>query len=322
MFGGLFAKRNKPVSTGSDAPTGLPEPPPLPPPPPCYSGIPICARCLAVDPIQGTIAVGDEAGAVHLFGEHGAEQRLPPPSMDAPHPVLQMCFVANDGRLLVLHAPALACAWSLRGASAHLMATTTLSRISAISTCHVVCRSSTALFGTEHASVLACRLPTVDRERIELSNWCLSLPTFGMSGAVCALDGPRPSDASARLLVGLRGGALLVAQLVPPKGGVAPDTSPSKPVVLGAHSDSTGLCCACWLADGGVVAGYDNGELCVFSLRNPDRPSQVLQVASIGPPPSLAATSQHTAPPPALAATAAAAAAATAFPAASIKARA
>ena len=59
-------------------------------------------------------------------------------------------------------------------------------------------------------------------------------------------------------------------------------TLPGAP--LRAHPDAAGLCCACWLIDGGVVAGYDNGDACLFSLRNPRRPSLVLQVASIGPP--------------------------------------
>ena len=47
------------------------EAPAPPPPPPLRLGVPLHACSLAVDPVQGTVAVGSAHGDVQLFGRNG-----------------------------------------------------------------------------------------------------------------------------------------------------------------------------------------------------------------------------------------------------------
>ena len=297
-----FFRRNKNAAVVTVEPS-LPTPEPPPPPSPTLSGVPDCPRALAVDPVQGLVAVGSEFGEVHIWGERGAEQRLPAPADAGPHPVLELHFLVNEGRLLVVHAPTLLCLWSLEGHSATLVATA--SHPMPITVGYNAPRSPYFLFGTErNAIVLAF---DVSAAHIRPSTWTRSFRAEmggAFAGAVCALA-LRPADPSLTLLIGTAGnpysgatGMLLVTKLT--------DAS-APPTALGQHPDEeVGLCCASWVDDGAlVVVGYDNGDALFWSLRNPAAPTARLQLCAFGP----------TGVPPAVGAAAAAAAAAEANPA-------
>jgi len=284
MFGSMFKKASKaiPDSQGKhheESAKASPDKPwqSHPPPPPVLSGVPTFSLVLAVDHVQGLVAVGNELGEVHLWGEANAEQRLPSPSTDGPSPVREIHFLVNEGRMLVVHAPSLMCLWSLHGKSAALVATATVPSTLAMGL-HVP-RSPYFLFGTErNAIVLAFR---VADDKIKPATWSRSFVNAAfvngmpMVGKVMALA-LRPADPSLSLLVGVHHGALLVAKLAEPD---------SKPAVLGVHPDArVGLTAAVWLdASGLLAAGYDNGDALVWSLRNPSAPTARIQLSDFGP---------------------------------------
>ena len=285
MFGSMFRKASKAAPDsqgkhhGGESANISPDKPwhSHPPPPPVLSGVPAFSLVLAVDHVQGLVAVGNELGEVHLWGEANAEQRLPSPSTDGPSPVREIHFLVNEGRMLVMHAPSLMCLWSLHGKSAALVATATVPSTLAMGL-HVP-RSPYFLFGTErNAIVLAFR---VADDKIKPATWSRSFVNAAfingmpMVGKVMALA-LRPADPSLSLLVGVHHGALLVAKLAEPD---------SKPVVLGVHPDArVGLTAAVWLdASGLLAAGYDNGDALVWSLRNPSAPTARIQLSDFGP---------------------------------------
>lgn len=273
MFGGLFRKQATTVQA-PQAPSAAEAPPP-PPPPPLYSGVPTFACCLSVDPVQQTVAIGSLDGSVHIVSGSTEQRLLPPPGVD-PHPVVQCMLVANEGRLLVLHAPALLHVWSLQGDSAALIAATKLSS-SVVTVGHAVPRSPFAFFGTDDGTILACDVATG-----ALSDWSLSVASSAGTGPLCALE-LRPADSSLRLLVGVRRGRLLAQPIS------SPGNEDARHVLFAEHPEAAGLCCACWIvseggAGGTIAAGYDSGDLLILSLRNPGSATHRLQASSIGMP--------------------------------------
>eukprot|EP00966_Prymnesium_polylepis_P116806 2699293-Prymnesium_polylepis.1 len=98
-----FGKKQS--SADAPAPATPPPPPPQappPPPPPVHFGVPYAACCVAVDPVQGTVAVGAGVGEIKLFGGGGVEVLLPAGEKQR---VVQLVFWTNGGRLLAVHAP-------------------------------------------------------------------------------------------------------------------------------------------------------------------------------------------------------------------------
>ena len=200
----------------------------------------------------------------------------------------------NAGRLLVVHAPNLVKVWSLNGGGAVTLqhSLRVSAGKSAVTIATMVPRSGgITLFGTVSLGVTAC-----DASAGMASVWSFdaSGPESGADkgGALCALE-LRPDDAKLRLLVGVQAGALRVLKLST-SGAEA-----GRPLILRAHPrESVPLCCATWLVDsaddlggsligggsGHVAAGYANGDVHTFSLRRPEAPLLVLQLAAaLGP---------------------------------------
>ena len=277
-----------------------------PPPTPVPLGVPQRSTALAACPVQGTVAVGSERGEVHLFSStSGAELRLPPPpppptsdggaNATCSAAVLHLLFLPNAGTLVVVHAPDLICVWTLRrgatSASAALIGSfhagpsrgthNTQARAN-----HAIAVATLAsplspfvLFGSVAGEVSAC-----DAALGCKSTWRLTLPPLedsGTAGAVCALE-LKPSDAKLPLLVGLLSGRLHVFDRL------LQDGERSHHVAFAQHPSNVSLTCAAWLADGsdGVVAGYANGDVLAFSLRNPSAPSATFAITVGAPTPA------------------------------------
>ena len=260
----------------------------VPPPVPLRLGVPMHACCLAVDPMQGTIAVGNSYGDVQLFGTGGTKVQLPPPSSAETKPfapaVMSLLWDINEGRLVVVHAPNLVRVWCIRGVAARLTASLRVGRAkSAVVVATMPPRSGgLSLFGTVDMAVAAC-----DVTRGRTSHWSLDVSSGGDEaaggGALCALE-LRPADPALRLLVAVHAGALRVFRLGGKGGGEA-----SAPLLLGSHPEGVPLWCAAWLCDGlsdglgalvgaggvagSVAAGYANGDVLTFSLRGQGAPA-------------------------------------------------
>ena len=278
---GWFSRRAKP-SAAPDADLSPPRPTsPPPPPPPLHSGVPFGARALAVNPVQGTVAIGGSAGEIKvLTGSTSTVEMLIPPQ-ELGGPIQRLLFDANEGRLLALHAPALLRVWDLRRALPAVEATLSLATPSqpdpVITAACMLPPAPFALFGTEGSALLACDVRDGSRG---LAGWAVTVGSGAGSGAVCALE-PRPLD-SQTVLVALRRGVLQVLRL-----GTA---TPRPPTTFAPHPEGTGLTCAAWVCDGGgggggggsgsgtVAAGYENGDVLLFSLRAPARPAATLVV--------------------------------------------
>ena len=294
-----------PPSTDKPTTTAPATPPPLP----LRLGVPPHACALAVDPLQGAIAVGGSYGDVQIFsGRSGAELRLPKPAMTETKPftptVMNLLWDVNAGRLLVVHAPNLVKIWSFAQGRATLTATFRAGAgKSAVTAATMVPRSGgLALFGSMDLKITAC-----DASTGTLSSWSLDMSEWGSEpsgGGFCALE-MRPADPSLRLLVGVQAGALRVFKLASSAGGAGgTTTSPEQkpPLVFAEHSAGAPLSCAVWLCDGaaadgvsgliggggggGFAAGYANGDVSLFSLRSTEAPTAVLRLgSSLGKPP-------------------------------------
>lgn len=281
----------------------------VPPPVPLRLGVPMHACCLAVDPMQGTIAVGNSYGDVQLFGTGGTEVQLPPPSSAETKPfapaVMSLLWDINEGRLVVVHAPNLVRVWCIRGVAARLTASLRVGRAkSAVVVATMPPRSGgLSLFGTVDMAVAAC-----DVTRGRTSHWSLDVSSGGDEaaggGALCALE-LRPADPALRLLVAVHAGALRVFRLGGKGGGEA-----SAPLLLGSHPEGVPLWCAAWLCDGlsdglgalvgaggvagSVAAGYANGDVLTFSLRGQGAPAAALQLTAVHPGPGAGPSSSTT----------------------------
>lgn len=142
-----------PESLAAASPQSPPPQPPPPPPPPVHFGVPYAAGCVAVDQVQGTIAVGAKGGDVKLFGRGAAEMLLP--AGEAKQAAVHLVFYTNGGRLLVVHLPGLLRLWDLTGADPRLAASFSLGS-AAIEIVWAVPRSPYALLGLAGGLVRAC----------------------------------------------------------------------------------------------------------------------------------------------------------------------
>ena len=268
-------------------------PPPPPPPRPLHVGVPLAACSVAVDPVQGTVAVGSVDGLVKLFGFQGAEIALWPDNTggDADpssgrSPVAHLAFATNSGRLLAVHAPGTLRLWALDG-RARLAHTATIDEgaVALVAPCP---GTAWMLLGTEHGGACARR---GGRRRAR---------------AVAAVPPPAADDGAAGEAVRARGEP---ARPAPPPaacaaarprarpsagwrrdrgvqawrhgGGGAPAGGDGGGDDGGGGAAAAGLSCAAWspsLAYKQVVAGYDDGTLVVYSLRNPNAPNATLAV--------------------------------------------
>ncbi|KAL3907020.1 MAG: hypothetical protein SGPRY_010329 [Prymnesium sp.] len=256
-------------SSGSaDPPPPTAEPSAPPPPPPIHFGVPLSPVCIAVDPIQSTIALGTSRGEVKLFSRANQEVLLPHPT-NAP-PVVHLFFWTNNGRLLSLHTPDLIQLWDLTGPAVRLCTSFHIGQ--PVDLASLIPSSPFALL----ASCRCIRAYDLRGEDSSLSPW--QLPT-GDSQPLCAMQS-NPLDPR-KLLTGSTRGRLRVHSLS--------ESDDPRPTVFADHPAKAGLCTGCWLpynnAHSQIVAGYDNGEVLIFSLRNPGTPNATLLVspASDGP---------------------------------------
>eukprot|EP00965_Chrysotila_dentata_P140187 4634631-Pleurochrysis_carterae.AAC.1 len=248
----------------------LPQPPKL-----LHYGLPLQVRCLASDPLHGTVAVGCLHGEVKLFARSGAEVLLGPQHHS---PVLHLVFAPLCGKLVVVHSPNNVCTWALHpiptlDTAVPLPQTLTSELIT------VACLaplSSIVLFGTDKGSVRA-----YDAESSHFSPWSLrsSSGSASTASALCALE-PNPT-LSQRLLVGERSGRLRVFDADASRSGGSLVCS-----FEGAFADDgqpLGLSCATWSGPTSgscrlVLAGYDDGRVHLFSLLNPQCPNQRFKI--------------------------------------------
>ena len=149
-----------PFFSKAKAPIAEAPPPPPPPPRPLHVGVPLAACSVAVDPVQGTVAVGSVDGLVKLFGFQGAEIALWPDNTggDADpssgrSPVAHLAFATNSGRLLAVHAPGTLRLWALDG-RARLANTATVDEgaVALVAPCP---GTAWMLLGTEHGGACA-----------------------------------------------------------------------------------------------------------------------------------------------------------------------
>jgi hypothetical protein len=220
-----------------------------------HIGVPWATSCLAVDPVQGTVALGGSAGEVKLLGlceqdpRACADMLLPP--QDSGGPVVALLFLPNEGRLLVLQAPALLRIWRLTCLPPQIEVCLPLSTSTepdpSVTIAALIPRSPFLLVGTGSGAVV-CAHCTAGR----VAGWALP----PAEGAVCALE-PRPSDPT-QLLLGRR--RLRVASL---RRGATASSATSIP------ERTAPLTCARWLCAGGgadAVAGYADGAIILVSL--------------------------------------------------------
>ncbi|KAL1504258.1 hypothetical protein AB1Y20_010667 [Prymnesium parvum] len=226
-----------------------------PPPPPVHFGVPYQPTCLAADPIQATIAVGSSRGEIKLFSRAADEMMLPSASGAAP--VAQLAFWTNQGRLLAIQSPGTLVLWDLRRAvrlAAHFAVG------APIDLAWLIPRSPYALLSVEGT----VRVYEMEREEPRLSSpWSLDA---GRGAPLCAMS-TSPAEPR-KLLAATCRGELRVFTL----GGGA--------VGLAAHAEGARLTHAAWSSHAPhVLAAYDNGQLLVFSVRNPAAPNAALRVS-------------------------------------------
>lgn len=218
-------------------------------------GFPFKPTCMAFDPIQKLLAIGNRTGCVRIFGRPGIDYEIQHDSDRGGDPpqVMQVEFIINQGRLLTACTDNSINLWEFKTKQPELLQTLKLNKERLV-LMQLEFQDKWLYFATERGNVMIINLETFTLSGYQI-NWnkCMGPLDKNHPGTIVHLS-VNPVDTS-KLLIGFETGLICLW-----------DLSVKKADQRFCHNRR--LLTACWHLEGRqFVAGYSDGSLITWSVK-------------------------------------------------------